>query len=339
MQTPKEALLALMRGEKYDFIPEYYSVAKSLVFPGERWIDLNNFDPYGTGPDAWGVLWTNRGPNPMVDGNMVAKDFRLFDSMEDWEEHVKFPPLPYMHVPEALNGMKFGMGYKEEEHVLEVLMLSGQFERMNQMVGMEEALTAFYEYPDEVHAFFDKMCEYKLQCIQMAYDAVHPDVIYMHDDWGQNNNMFFNPEIWREFIKPNEIRYAQKIHELGMLYHHHSCGFIMQIIPDLVEIGVDVIDPMMVENDVKGCIEKYGDQITFAGGINNRIIDGDSTPEERLEEVRRAFREYGTLGKRWFPFYIPSITERFEEYIGNVYQVSGSAGSGDWNLWKTLDKA
>ena len=69
MQTPKEALLALMRGEKYDFIPEYYSVAKSLVFPGERWIDLENFDPYGTGPDAWGVLWTNRGPNPMVDGN------------------------------------------------------------------------------------------------------------------------------------------------------------------------------------------------------------------------------------------------------------------------------
>ena len=76
----------------------------------------------------------------------------------------------------------------------------------------------------------------------------------------------------------------------------------------------------------------------MAGGINNRIIDGDSTPEERLEEIRRAFREYGALGKRWFPFYIPSVTARLEEYIGNVYQVSGTAGSGDWNLWKALDK-
>ncbi|MCF0230443.1 MAG: hypothetical protein HUJ76_12235, partial [Parasporobacterium sp.] len=151
--------------------------------------------------------------------------------------------------------------------------------------------------------------------------------------------MFFSPEIWREFIKPNEIRYANRIHELGMIYHHHSCGYIMQIIPDLVEIGIDVIDPMMVENDVKAVIEQYGDKITFAGGINNRIIDGpDTTPEERLAEVQRAFDEYAPLKKRWFPYYIPAVTSRFEEYIGNVYKVSGNAQDGDWNLWKQLDK-
>ena len=339
MQTPKEALLALIKGEPYDMIPEYYSTVKSLVFPGERWIDMENFDPYGTGPDMWGVLWTNRGPNPMVDGNMVAKDFKLFDSMEDWKDHVKFPPIDYVPVGDILNGMKMSMGYNEEENILEVLLLSGAFERMNEMIGMEEALTAFYEYPDEVHEFFEKMCEYKLHCIDLAFEAVHPDGIYMHDDWGQNSNMFFSPEIWREFIKPLEKRYADHIHELGMFYHHHSCGYIMQIIPDLVEIGVDVIDPMMVENDVKGVIEQYGDKITFAGGINNRIIDGpNTTPEERYAEVERAFKEYAPIGKRWFPFYIPAVTERFEEYIGNVYKVTGSVQNGDWNLWKVLDE-
>lgn len=45
-----------------------------------------------------------------------------------------------------------------------------------------------------------------------------------------------------------------------------------------------------------------------------------------------------STAKSQFPFYIPSVTARFEEYIGNVYQVSGTAGSGDWNLWKALDK-
>ena len=123
-----------------------------------------------------------------------------------------------------------------------------------------------------------------------------------------------------------------------MIYHHHSCGYIMQIIPDLVEIGVDVIDPMMVENDVKGCIEKYGDKITFAGGINNRIIDNpNNAPEDRLGEVQRAFAEYAPLKKRWFPFYIPAVTPRFEEYIGNVWKTSGTGQeTGDWNLWKNL---
>ena len=62
MQTNKEALLALLKGEKADFIPEVYSTMKDVVFPGDRYIELGDkFDPYGTGPDAWGVLWTNQG--------------------------------------------------------------------------------------------------------------------------------------------------------------------------------------------------------------------------------------------------------------------------------------
>ena len=73
-----------MRGEKADFIPEVYSTMKDVVFPGDRFIELGpNFDPYGTGPDAWGVLWTNQGPNPVVDGNTVAANFRLFEDLED----------------------------------------------------------------------------------------------------------------------------------------------------------------------------------------------------------------------------------------------------------------
>lgn len=60
MQTAKQAILARMKGEKADFIPEFYSVVKEIVYPGERFIDLKNFDPYGTGPDAWGVMWTNQ---------------------------------------------------------------------------------------------------------------------------------------------------------------------------------------------------------------------------------------------------------------------------------------
>ena len=85
MQTNKEALLALLKGEKADFIPEVYSTMKDVVFPGDRYIELGDkFDPYGTGPDAWGVLWTNQGPDPIIDGNMVAKDFKLFDDMDEW---------------------------------------------------------------------------------------------------------------------------------------------------------------------------------------------------------------------------------------------------------------
>ncbi len=319
MQTRKEALLSLLKGEKAEFIPEVYSTMKDIVFPGDRFIDLENFDPYGTGPDAWGVLWTNQGPNPLVDGNTVAANFKLFDDMDEWKDKVHFPPLDHMPLEQIFGGMMHGMHVNPEEDVVSVLILSGQFERMNQMIGMENALCAFYEYPDEVHEFFEAMCEYKLKCIDLAAKYCHPEVIHMHDDWGSNNNMFFSPDLWREFIKPLEKKYADRIHEHGALYIHHSCGFIQQIMPDLIEIGVDVIEPMMVENNPEEMIEKYGDRITILGGLNNRIIDNPASSEDDIRnEVRSCMDRYCHMGKRYIPYYIPAIEKNWLIYMDEV---------------------
>lgn len=315
MQSRREALLALLRGEKADFIPEVFSTMKDIVFPGDRYIDPEHFDPYGTGPDAWGVLWTNEGPNPITDGNMVAKGFRLFEDMEDWKKYVKFPDLEKMPVEHILQAMARQMHVNPQEDVVSVLLLSGQFERLNQMIGMENALCAFYESPDELREFLEAMCAYKLKCIDYAVRYCHPDVIHMHDDWGTNRSMFFSPELWRDFIKPLEQQYVNRIHEAGCLYVHHSCGYIAQIIPDLVEIGVDAIEPMMVENPLEEILEQYGDKITIMGGINNRVIDApDATEESIRAEVRRAMDAYSDKG-RYLPYYIPAREKNWLIYM------------------------
>ena len=320
MQTAKEAMLALLRGEKADFIPEAYTTIKDVVFPGERYFPMDgSFDPYGTGPDAWGVMWTNQGPNPIVDGNTIAKDFVLFDDMEEWKEHVKFPPIDFMPLEQIFQGMLQGMHVNRDEHVVSCLMLSGQFERLHHLIGMENAMCALYEYPDEVHEFFEAMCEYKLKCIDKAYEILKPDMIHMHDDWGMNNNMFMDPDLWREFIKPNEKRYADRIHEYGMIYMHHSCGYNMQIVPDMIECGIDAWNPVMVENDIPYLLETYGKQMTFAGGINNRIIDSpDATPETIITEIHRAMDSYCNPDWRYLPYYIPNVEKNWFIYMEEV---------------------
>ena len=137
----------------------------------------------------------------------------------------------------------------------------------------------------------------------------------MHDVWGTNNNMFFSPELWREFIKPNEEKYTKHIHDLGMLYIHHSCGYIKQIIPDLIEMGVDAIEPVMIMNDVDELLEKYGDKMTFMGGLNGQLIDmADSTEESIRGEVRRAMDAYAHKG-RYIPYYIPTIEKNWFIYM------------------------
>ena len=132
------------------------------------------------------------------------------------------------------------------------------------------------------------MCEYKLKCIDLAYKYLKPDVIHMHDDWGTNKNLFFSPEIWREFIKPNEEKYVKRIHDHGMLYIHHSCGNVDKIIPELAEIGIDALEPVMLCNDIEGSLKACGDKITLMGGIDNQMIDQKGTGEEVIRaEVRR----------------------------------------------------
>lgn len=305
MQTPREAMLALYSGKTADFIPSELHCFKDIAFPGDRFILPNNlFEPYGTGPDAWGVLWTNLGPNPSLDGSMVAQNFTLFDCVEDWEHFVHFPDPEAEHFADILQNTANSMNIDPERDVISVLLLSGQFERLNEMVGMEEALCSFYEYPDELHAFFDAMCDYKLRCIQIAFDTLHPDIIHMHDDWGTANNLFFSSDLWHEFILPNERRYAEKIHQLGMFYEHHSCGYIQPLIPYFVEIGIDCINPLNICNDLTQIQHQFGGQITLKGGVNNLMLDsGHATEEEIRAEARRVIDAYAPTG-RYIPSYV-----------------------------------
>ena len=124
----------------------------------------------------------------------------------------------------------------------------------------------------------------------------------------------FIPEIWREFIKPTEKRYAERIHEYGMIYMHHSCGFIQQIIPDLVEIGVDAINPMMVKNDIDYVMDHFGDKITVVGGLDNQFMERPGTTEEEIRvEVRSKMDRYVNRGR-----YIPFIHSQFGTGVRNL---------------------
>ncbi len=312
MQTNKEAAIAFLKGENCDHFVNMNTVIKDVCFPGDRFFGADFFDPYGTGPDAWGVMWTNQGPSPQFDGNTVAKGFKMFDEMDEWRDHIHFPDFDKIHAKEALQGMYEGMRVDKENDVVSCLMLSGAFERMNQCIGFENALCAFYEYPDEVKEFFEEFCDYRIKCIELAHDVFHPEVIHMHDDWGTESNMFFDPELWREFIKPIERRYADRIHELGMIYLHHSCGYIKQIIPDLVEIGVDALEPVMLKNDVDDILKNYGEKITILGGVENRIVDAPDAAEEQIrEEVRNSMDKYAHLSSRFCSYYIPTNEQHF----------------------------
>ena len=181
--------------------------------------------------------------------------------MEDWQEAM---PKCVNEEEMRLWGEKTQQGYDRVNKIQVVGLWSGHFERMQSLVGFEDALTAFYEYPDEVMEYMEAMTDFKIEEMRLIKKYYNPDIISPHDDWGMNTNMFIAPDMWRKFIKPQIKKMVSAAQELGMIYEQHSCGYITQIVGDLVECGVSMLEIQAV-NDLKYIKENYGDRVVLRG--------------------------------------------------------------------------
>jgi len=113
------------------------------------------------------------------------------------------------------------------------------------------------------------------------------------DDWDTQTGLIMNPEIGRMFIKPRVAKLYAEVKAAGLPVFIHSCGNIMEIIPDLIEIGVNVINPVQViAIDPEEIKRKYGDKICLFGAVSTQKTFPYGTAEDMKKEVK-----HKTLGK------------------------------------------
>lgn len=161
------------------------------------------------------------------------------------------------------------------------------FERLWSLMGMENALISMIACPEELEAFLDKICDYFCHLIDIAleYDF---DGIYFGDDWGQQHGLIMGAEHWRRFIKPRMARMYAKVKAAGKYVMQHSCGDCSEIIPDLIEIGLDCYQTFQPEvYDIQKIKNLYGDKLAFWGGISTQRCLPYATPEEVKQEAQR----------------------------------------------------
>jgi len=167
------------------------------------------------------------------------------------------------------------------------------FERFWSFRGMENALCDFYEYPEKVHQLFRALTDFYKVVLTRGRKELHLDAIWTSDDIGTQTSPFFSMDIFREFFKPYYKELIDHAHGLGMHFWMHCCGNILPIIPELIEIGLDVLHPIqkytMEEQEVA---QKYGDQICIWAGFDVQRIIPYGTPEEVRQEVRQMIDTY-----------------------------------------------
>ena len=163
------------------------------------------------------------------------------------------------------------------------------------LMSVIERLALDREY---TNALFDKVTEFPLKAGLKMID-MGVDMVWLGDDVGMQHNMMMSPDTWREFLKPRlkKIISAYKERNPDIKVAYHSCGNIMPIIPDLIEIGLDVLNPIQpMSMDPAELKEKFGDKLSFWGSICVQQTLPNGTVEDVRNEVKLRVETIGKGG-------------------------------------------
>jgi len=164
------------------------------------------------------------------------------------------------------------------------------------IVGTERMLVAFMENPEWCMDMFSTQLEYYLTLYDMIWDAGYKfDAISWPDDLGYKQNQFFSLNVYREVIKPFQQRAIDWAHQKGIKAYYHSCGDIRPMIPDLMEMGLDALNPLEVKAgmDPIWLKQQYGDKLVLHGGINAALWDKPEQIKAEMERVVPTLKENG----------------------------------------------
>jgi len=247
--------------------------------------------------DSWGTVYVFKpdapGPHPHVtEFNAVITD------IEKWEEQLKVPSLDNLDWTMA---KEISNTVNRNEKFVGFMCAGGLFERSHHLMGMENALVNYLEYPKEMAELLRAIADYKIKYIRMAAKEIHPDIIFYHDDWGSKQNVFLPPDVWRALIKPLQKEISDVIHECGMIYMHHADCICQPIVMDMVEIGVEIWQGPIAQNDIVEIQRITEGKLAMVGGIDGPKVDIENITEKEIRaEVRRAIDTY-CPGGRFYP--------------------------------------
>lgn len=242
--------------------------------------------------DRWGVIWAPGVPGgrewePEIQGYPVYHPLKNLDDLS----HYRFPDRPD---PSLTNGLLDGV--RRDEVLVSGELYFPLFDRAHLLMGVTALFEAMLDRPDDVRELFRVIADYQIAVIKQ-YHQLGVDIVRFAEDYGGQNSLLISPSLWRSLVKPELARMFAVAKEQGALVWLHSCGHVMEIIPDLIEIGLDILDPVQVQaNDQSAVKRLYGARLCIMGGIDTQHILARATPDEVISEVRHRIALLGQGG-------------------------------------------
>lgn len=230
-----------------------------------------------------------------MDGNVDAEErtlttpgcFAEAEELEDLEFFQWPDPAEYIDVEEC----KRRVALAPDDKVCLGMMWSAHFQDTCAAFGMENALMNMIANPEIYEAVDAKIMEFYLKANEIFYEATKGrlNAVLIGNDMGSQRGLMLSPDMVRRFIMPGCKKLVEQAHSYGLKVIYHSCGSIVDIIPDLIEAGVDIIHPIQAlaaGMEPQGLKEKFGDKVSFCGGVDTQDLLVNGTPEDVKNKVK-----------------------------------------------------
>ncbi|MBN1681479.1 MAG: hypothetical protein JW966_14455 [Anaerolineae bacterium] len=286
---------------------------QQLALPGEDFLQYLNVDTRGLFPlnshnwqvieepdgdywryhDEWGI--THRRPYPdglyysIIDVPLSTPDITA-DAIEkhDW---------PDMADPQRIDGLREQAArYRAAGYAVVIKdPFAGIFEMAQRIIGMQEILIMMATDPDRAGVLFGKLLELKIAFWDMALPVLGDvvDIVTYADDYGTQQSQLISPRMFRKQLKPHIRTLFAHIKQLAphVKQFFHSCGNVRPIIPDFIEIGTDILNPVHIRAADMNPVElkrDFGDALVFwGGGVDTQDVLPHGTPEQVKDDVLR----------------------------------------------------
>ncbi len=259
---------------------------KKQRLKGERY-----YDEWGVGWETTKRLWDH-----------------AFDSPLQNLENLKDYRFPDVAAPEKFDALQpfVGQARKAEKYIVgfdPILM----FERMRALLGFEELMVAPYTQPEGLQALMDRLADLEIAVIEQWARIGNVDAYMTWDDWGLQTTLQMNPETFRQFFKPRYARIVEAAHSHGMHYIWHNCGHIVDMIEDMIEIGVDAVQldqpRLMGHRELAG---RFGGRLCFWNTVDIQWSTMEHLPKNEIRrevaDMVKAFnRFHGGFMARQYP--------------------------------------
>ena len=236
--------------------------------------------------DEWGTRWGHAYGG--VGGTPVGNAIDDLSQLDDYLAH----RMPDPHAPGRLDRAKAVLSVHGDDKYCVALICPALFERLHFVRGMENTLCDLASNELQLARLIEALRDNLIELIR-EWGPTNISGVYMTDDWGSQSGLLISPALWKKHFRAHYRLIIDEIHRWGKDVIFHSCGNVMRLVPELIDLGIDVLDPVQpkaMNLDQVG--RQFGGKVAFCGGIDDQRLE-DFTPQQVKDSVRHAIDALG----------------------------------------------